>query len=142
MEYKKLEITFRNLQKMVEEPYIKCGFKNNFELTELMYYLTDCGLETTPKLRKILNSVLTLMDVAEVGLIGEEVGELLEAIRKDYPMTTEQKTKDVTSIGEECADIVIRVMNFCNRRNIDLQEEIGKKNKYNMTRTRLHGKRV
>jgi len=139
---KKIEISFRKLQLMVKEPYVKNGFLDNFELTELMHYLIDCGLQKTKILGEIFDPIYILLDIAEIGLMGEEIGELIEAIRKDYPLIVEEKIKDVTSVGEECADIVIRVMNFCNRKDIDLQEEIEKKHKYNKTRKKLHGKKA
>jgi hypothetical protein len=42
----------------------------------------------------------------------------------------------------ECADIIIRLMNFCSRNDIDLQTAILEKNKKNLTRGKLHGKTV
>ena len=73
-----------------------------------------------------------LIDLAEVGLINTEVSELLEDIR----------TNSLEKYGEECADIVIRVMNFCNRRGIDLETHILKKHEKNQKREYLHGKTI
>ena len=97
---------FKEIQSLVEISYILNGFKKEFE---------EHGV---------------IGDIAEVGLFGEEVGELLDAIRKDGDK------------GVECADLVIRVMNFCNRKGIDLEHEILKKNEKNMKRKYLHGKKA
>jgi len=62
-------------------------------------------------------------------LIHSEVSEALEAWRKD----------DWNNFKEEIADIVIRVLDFCQERDINLDEEIEKKNEYNKSRPYLHG---
>lgn len=72
----------------------------------------------------------------------EEIGELLEAIRKGFPKITKKKVKGVTTIGEECADLAIRLLNLCNRLEIDLTSEIMKKHTYNVGRKYLHGKKA
>lgn len=70
-------------------------------------------------------------DLAESGMIGSEVGELQEAIFKG------EKHK----IGSECADIIIRTLNFCTRKKIDIESELKAKSKINDNRGYLHGKR-
>lgn len=71
-----------------------------------------------------------IADIAEVGLFCEEIGELTEAIRKG---------KDLDEVGIECADIVIRILNFCNRKGLDLQTYILHKHSINEKRPYLHG---
>lgn len=68
--------------------------------------------------------------VAELGLICSECGEAMEAVRKGG------------NIGEECADIFIRLANFCNRNGIDLEAEVLKKDRKNRDRPYLHGDKL
>lgn len=66
-------------------------------------------------------------------LIVTEVAEACEALR--------QKDKSKNNISEEMADIAIRVMDFCDAFNIDLEKEIIAKLKVNKTRPILHNKK-
>lgn len=121
-----------DLQKIVEREYIDNGFRDRWNLIDLRVCyqtLIGMGIKITDLLFAI-NDAQVLADIGEAGLIGEEVGELLTAIRKKE------------NIGEECADIVIRVMNFCDRKEINLRDEILKKNIKNVKREYLHGDKV
>lgn len=71
-------------------------------------------------------------DIAEIGLITSEIGEAL-----DYCRDENEKFLSV-----ELADIIIRVLNFCNRKNIDLEFFILAKNRINKNRSKFHGKKV
>ncbi len=73
-------------------------------------------------------------DLAEIGLITSEVGEALDYLRDDTECTKYVKL--------ELADIIIRVMNFCNRKDIDLEFFILAKNGINERRNKYHGKKV
>ena len=73
-----------------------------------------------------------MVDLAEVGLFCSEVGEAMEDIRQ---LRHEH-------MGEELADIVIRVLNFANRKGIDIEAEIRRKNRKNLKRPKLHGKHM
>jgi len=67
-------------------------------------------------------------DVAELGLVCSEIaGEAMNKVRKGK------------EVSEECADAVIRIANFCNRKGIDLEAAVLKKNAVNMKRPYLHG---
>lgn len=99
----------KTIQDLVRLEYIKNGFEDRWNA--------------------INDKVMA--DVAEIGLVAEEVGEAMHAIRHPEDPNT--------SIEEECADIAIRLMNFCNRKGIGLEEEILKKNKINLQRPLLHG---
>ena len=65
-------------------------------------------------------------------LLGEEVGELFKAVRKQERLRVEVGAK-VGSVGEELADILIYVCSIANRLGIDLygalqaKEEINKR---------------
>lgn len=62
-------------------------------------------------------------------LIHSEVSEALEAYRKG----------DDDNLGEELADVAIRLMDMCEAFNIDLEAEIMKKHDYNKSRPYRHG---
>ena len=70
-------------------------------------------------------------DVAELGLITTEVSEVIEAVRKNQD-----------NVGEECADIIIRTLNFMTRKGLHADLEIMKKNVINEERAFMHGKKV
>jgi len=73
-------------------------------------------------------------DLAEIGLFTTEIGEALDYQRDDTECTKYVKL--------ELADIIIRVMNFCNRKGIDLEFYIIAKNRINKSRDKFHGKKV
>jgi len=102
---------FNNIKSLVYEEYIKNG------------YLTAWTVPQTYQL---------LADLSEASLIHTEVTELQEAL-----WGGDNKGK----LGNECADIIIRVMNLCSRLGIDLEDAMLKKNIINLGRGKLHGKR-
>ena len=75
-------------------------------------------------------------DIAELGLILTEISEAME----------ETRLQGITSNDKlyiECADIIIRTMNFMTRKGcIDIEKVIYEKTKHNFTRKKLHGKDV
>lgn len=75
-------------------------------------------------------------DIAELGLIMTEISEAIEEIRKG------DNTVDNDKLFIECADIIIRTLNFMSRKNINAQYFILEKNKVNLKREKLHGKEV
>jgi NTP pyrophosphatase (non-canonical NTP hydrolase) len=64
-------------------------------------------------------------------LMVSELGEACEALRKE----------DWKNVGEELADCVIRIMDFCEGREINLEKEITKKILKNKKRPYKHGKK-
>lgn len=107
----------REIQKIVFEEYKKNG------------YLLNWGCHTP--------NIQPKIDLAELGLIVTEVSEAMEAIRT-IPNLQQQKT----NLGFECADIIIRTLNFMSRNAIDATFFINAKNEINMNRGKLHGKAV
>lgn len=140
------EVSFSNIQEWVEEPYIRLGFKEQWEQNELRKIIDELGklkrANYVSNLIEYFEDSKIIRTIAEIGLFGEEQGELLEAVRKGFPLTTKKKVKGETTIGEECADLAIRLMNLCNRMGISLVWEIMKKHSYNVDREYLHGKKA
>lgn len=68
-----------------------------------------------------------------IALMHSELSEALEACRHN-------KWSGKDSVGEELADCVIRILDFCEARNIDLEKEVINKMEYNKTRPYKHKK--
>lgn len=75
-----------------------------------------------------------IFDIAEIGLFDTEISELKEEIRK--------KEINWDCVKEECSDIIIRILNFCSRKGLFLEDSLIKKNEKNLEREKLHGKDV
>ncbi len=67
-------------------------------------------------------------------LLGEEIGELFKAIRKNQRLNIDQKSC-IGTIGEELADILIYICAIANRCDIDLEEAFRAKEEINKHRT-------
>lgn len=67
-------------------------------------------------------------------LLGEEVGELFKAVRKQQNMKLDKKSV-VGSVDEELADILIYLCSIANRLNIDLEQAFRKKEDVNKKRS-------
>ena len=65
-----------------------------------------------------------------IALIHSEASEALEAYREH---------KSIDSVGEEFADIIIRVLDACVGYGIDIETALTKKVSYNKTRPYRHG---
>lgn len=69
-------------------------------------------------------------------LLGEELGELFQAVRKQEKLKVDSNSKFGT-VSEELVDLVIYILAIANRYGIDLEqafrekEEINKKRKWN-----------
>ena len=78
-----------------------------------------------------------IRDIAELSLIVTEVSEAIEEIRK--PKHEERR---IPELAKECADIIIRTLNFMSRKEFNAEKIILHKNKININRGKLHGKCV
>jgi len=76
------------------------------------------------------NFILDRNDAELIALIHSELSEALEALRHN----------DWKEVAEEMADTVIRIMDFCEAREIDLEKEILKKIQKNKKRPYKHDK--
>lgn len=68
-------------------------------------------------------------------LLGEEVGELFQAIRKTAGMRIDASTARAANPAHEMADILIVLATIANRLDIDLDEAIRAKEAMNKART-------
>ncbi len=66
-------------------------------------------------------------------MLGEEVGELFKAVRKERKMSVDAKSK-IGSCGEELADVFIFLCAIANRLEIDLETAFREKEERNKTR--------
>jgi len=66
-------------------------------------------------------------------LLGEEIGELFKAIRKQQKMKVDQKST-IGSVDEELADILIYLCSIANRLDIDLEQAFRDKEEINKQR--------
>ncbi len=105
------------LQKLVFKEYVKNGYAERWSKEYLMEHPDELDL---------------VIDLAEVGLFVTEVAELMEDIRD----------ANREHYGEEGADIVIRLLNYFNRKGIDVEPYILAKHEKNLEREKLHGRKV
>ena len=105
------------IQQEVYKEYIKNGYAERWSVEYLTQHPEELAL---------------VIDLAEVGLFVTEVAELMEDIRN----------ANVDHYGEEGADIVIRVLNWFNRKKIDLESALIAKHQRNLKREKLHGRKV
>jgi len=73
-------------------------------------------------------AIMVRLKIARLGLVGTEVAEAIEEVRKGRP------------VGSELADIVIRTMDLAGFLGIDLASEIANKMQKNLDRPAKHGK--
>ena len=98
----------------------------NPTLTDIQKYVTELEKERGFAHQEAIQKCL---------MLGEEVGELFKAIRKQEKMSIDSNSKSF-SIQEEMADIIIMLCSIANRFDVNLEqafrdkEEINKKRKW------------
>ena len=108
---------FEKIRKLVFEEYKKNGYYDKWEEARLI--LAKYG-------------IVGIVELAEIGLIYTELSEAMEEIRDSND----------GKANIELADAIIRIMNFASRREMDLETAIIKKHAINMTREKLHGRKI
>ena len=73
-----------------------------------------------------------------MALIHAEVSEALEALRNGNPSSN--KIIEFSSLEEELADVVIRIMDYSFGKDLDISSAIMAKIEYNKNREYMHGK--
>ncbi|MBT3456095.1 pyrophosphohydrolase [bacterium] len=66
-------------------------------------------------------------------MLGEEVGELFKAVRKEQKLNIDVKSK-MRTVDEECADVLIFLLSIANRYDIDLEKAFRDKEEINKNR--------
>jgi len=79
-------------------------------------------------------------DGEAIALMHSELSEALEALRNGNPIS--DKIPCHLNLTEELADCVIRIMDYCEGAELDLEEAILAKMEYNRTRPFMHGGKV
>ena len=110
-------VNLNDIQDLVFEEYIKNGYAERWTKEYLIAHPDELDL---------------IIDLAEVGLIGTEVAELQEDIRNAAN----------ENYGKECADIIIRVLNWANRKGFAVEPHLLEKHQINLTREKLHGRKI
>jgi NTP pyrophosphatase (non-canonical NTP hydrolase) len=82
----------------------------------------------------------------DIALLHSEVSEMLEAYRDwgladqtPEPWSEKTPTPKPEGFGSEAADVLIRLLDLCRRRGVDLEFEVQRKLAYNATRGHRHG---
>lgn len=98
-------------------------------------------------------------DAMKLALIHAEVSEALEALRDDYlpddhlyldedgdlvydeSVNEDGDLRKPEGVPAELADVIIRVLDYCGSRDIDIARAVREKMAYNATRPAMHGKK-
>lgn len=107
-----------------------------FQLLQSLFHMNsvDHGFwEGEERQHPLLKLFLIITELAEAG-------EAIRAGTAEVPCDKGDNTLLLTQIEEEMADVVIRVLDFCEGFGIDLGKAILKKHDYNLSRPHRHGK--
>ena len=103
----------------------KLNLKKNPTLKDVQEYVYEMEIKRNFSDQSVLQKCL---------MLGEEVGELFKAIRKEENIKVDDKS-NIGTIDEELADIIIFVCAIANRYDIDLEQAFRDKEDINKKRT-------
>jgi len=98
--------------------------KENPTLVDFQKYVADLEQERGFANQDVLQKCL---------MLGEEIGELFKAIRKQQKMSLDQTAK-VSAASDELADIIVMMCTIANRLDINLEKAFRDKEEINKTR--------
>jgi len=127
-------VTLKEIQLHVFEEYKRNGYFHEWDAYQWLKKFNCVPVWTTLNL-EILKKLQKRLDIAELGLFDTEVTEAKEEIRKKGKLNK-------VALGFECADIIIRTLNFMSRKGLDAEYFLTKKAEKNSQRDYLHGKDV
>lgn len=64
-----------------------------------------------------------IRDIAELGLITTEIAEAIEIVRQFWREESQESIK-FSDLGFECADVIIRTLNFMSRKELNAEKII------------------
>ncbi|MGZ3775052.1 MAG: MazG nucleotide pyrophosphohydrolase domain-containing protein [Pseudobdellovibrionaceae bacterium] len=103
--------------------------KENPTLIDIQEYVRNLEIERGFSSQDVLQKCL---------LLGEEVGELFKAIRKQQQMSIDLNSK-TSSVADELADLIIMLSAIANRLDVNLEKALRDKEEINKQRTWTKG---
>ena len=132
------EVNFQNAFEEIQLDAYEINRKSGFnepdeEIWRLQGFLEGLNLpESVGSFIPLLQQMRQARAGLKLALIMGEVGEALEAVRKN--MGPDEHIPHFSAEEAECADAVIRLMNYASYRGLRLGKAIIAKNEYNRTR--------
>lgn len=127
------------IQKILFVEYKKNGYFDMWNYVPLNADIEQLNF----MIQKDIDREQKIRDIAELGLVSTEVTEAIEDVRGHWkPESDDNKILKFSPLAFECADIIIRTINFMSRKNINAEKIILHKNKINLKRGILHGRQV
>lgn len=113
-----------NLIKKKTHKFFMLELKENPKIQDFQKYVQEMEIERGFDKEHVFKRTL---------LLGEEVGELFKAIRKQENLKIDSNSK-IGTLQEEIADIFIILISIANKYNIDMEEAFRKKEEKNNKR--------
>ena len=114
---------------------VKAGFWEDEDI--LLAQLVPCDNGTVYE--RLWNRIIFLFNSEKIALEMSELAERLETLRNN-PTKADEHCPDFLNIEIECADLIIRCLDFCGRRKLRIGEALIAKMQFNETRPFKHGK--
>ena len=143
------EMAFQQAFEEMQRDAAEINKKNGFTAEEALIDAFEETLQHSAMLKSAFSALPEMFRSARAGLrlalIMGEAGEALEAVRTNKGL--DNHIPPYTAEEAECADIVLRLMNYATSRELRLAEAIVAKNEFNRNRpdhtdrTGEHGKK-